>query len=476
MQTERSTITAMANADPQEKPIVLIVDDEYKVFQALPRLISPKWFKTILANGERQGLEILRERRHGIGIVIVDLKSTGMGGGGFLHRARRLAPKVPVFVTGPLAPFLFLDGQFYEACCTNLKTDITAMLLEILRKGSMEGLTEGGARSAKAHRSRFGIMIGQSRGMNAIYNQIEDLKDSSASVLIQGESGTGKELVARTIHKMSARKRGPFVAINCGAIPVNLVESELFGHERGAFTSAVSKKKGKFEIADRGTLFLDEIGELPKDLQVTFLRVLQEREFQRVGGNVTFKIDIRLIAATIHDLRSAVVAGHFREDLFYRMNVIPIRLPPLRERSEDIPLLLHHFFQELCASMGRPIPAMTGKCLEALTTYRYPGNIRELRNIAERLLVACHRDEISVQDLPEEILEGAGYRGSAQPFLKDLPLEGVPLKELEKELILKTLKHASGNKAATARMLGMTRRLLYLRLSQYGFLPCKDVT
>lgn len=454
----------------------MIVDDEYRAFQSLPRLISPEWFRTILVDGERQGLEILRERRDKVGIVIVDLKSAGMGGGGFLQRARKLAPKMPFFITGPLGPFLFLNGAFYEMYAANLKTDITSILLEILRRAHME-CDHGKGREPRGQcRNHLGVIVGRSPGMNAVYDQIESLRDSSVSVVIQGESGTGKELVARTIHQTSPRRKGPFVAINCGAIPVNLVESELFGHERGAFTSAVAQKKGKFEIADRGTLFLDEIGELPKDLQVKFLRVLQEREFQRVGGNATYKTDIRVIAATAQDLRTSVEAGYFRDDLFYRLNVVPLHIPPLRERREDIPFLLDHFFEEFCVSMGRSAPALTEEGMEALELYGYPGNVRELRNIVERLLVTCRNGRITLQELPQEVREGWGGRASHPALLRDLPVAGVSLKEVEKELILKTLEHASGNKVAAARMLGITRRLLYLRLSHYGLLATQDVT
>jgi DNA-binding NtrC family response regulator len=246
------------------------------------------------------------------------------------------------------------------------------------------------------------------------------------------------------------------------------MESELFGHERGAFTTAIRQRKGKFEIAHGGTLFLDEIGELDRELQVKLLRVLQEREFQRVGGNRTYKTDVRIIAATTQDLKRAVQAGHFREELFYRLNVVPIYIPPLRERRQDIPLLLEHFFQKATREMGHSLPSLTEEAQKALHGYSYPGNVRELANIVERILVTCPNGEIILRDLPEELREEADLTAAYTEIFKDLPDGGVRLQEVEKELILKTLQKTSGNKLAAARMLGITRRLLYLRLSQYG--------
>jgi len=294
------------------------------------------------------------------------------------------------------------------------------------------------------------------------------LKDASSTVLIQGESGTGKELIAQSIHKTGHRKNRPFVAINCGAIPANLMESELFGHERGAFTTAVNRRLGKFEIAQGGTIFLDEVAELDRNLQVKLLRVLQEKEFQRVGGNRTYPTDVRVIAASTHLLAKAVEAGHFREDLYYRLNVIPIHVPPLRNRREDIPLLLEHFFATAAAAMKRPSPTLSEAAQQALIQYSYPGNVRELVNIVERLLVMCRNGSIAFKDLPRVVRQEAVAGSASTDWLKRLPQGGVCLHDVEKELILKTLELTSGNKAAAARMIGITRRRLYLRLAQYG--------
>lgn len=458
----------MAKSTDITKPIVLIIDDEYRSFRSLLRLISPEWFSVTWVPNEQQGLKTLKDQAEKVRIIIIDLKSSGMGGGGFLQQARQISPQAAILITAPLGPFLYQEGVFYDFSGPSLKQDINAILLSITREmGISHGPVKNKTRPRK-DRDRFGVIIGRSKGINEVYRLIENLKDSCATVLIQGESGTGKELVAQTIHQTSSRRNFPFVALNCGAIPENLIESELFGHERGAFTTAMYQRKGKFEIAHGGTLFLDEIGELDRELQVRLLRVLQEREFQRVGGNRSYKTDVRIIAATSQDLKKAVQSGHFRDDLFYRLNVVPIQIPPLRERREDIPLLLEHYFKKFAKDMDRSALLLAPEPSSLLLDYSYPGNVRELTNIVERLFVICSNGEITCHDLPQEVREEAVETQRSTKLLKELPNDGVPLQELEKELILKTLKMTSWNKAAAARMLGVTRRLLYLRLAEYG--------
>jgi two-component system NtrC family response regulator len=455
-----------------KKPCILIVDDSYRSLQLLERWISTELFDSIRVQDDHEGLRVLKERSRDVRIVIIDLKSSGMGGAGFLHMARQIVPETAILITAPLGPFLYWDGCFYELSGSDLKKNINTILLSIIRRARSKcGDSEKRFRT-QALKEQNGTIIGRSGAMDTIYRLIENLKHVSATVLIQGESGTGKELVAKTIHQTGPRKNRPFVAINCGAIPHGLMESELFGHERGAFTSAVSRRKGKFETADGGTLFLDEIGELDRDLQVKLLRVLQEKEFQRVGGNVTLKSDVRVIAASCLDLKQAMEAGHFRNDLFYRLNVVPIRIPPLRERREDIPVLIDHFFRHISREMGRKsLPVLSGDVRTALLDYRYPGNVRELANIVERLLVTCPDGKILPSALPAEVCAKMGSAPEAPHLLKDLPDQGVSLERMEKELIVKTLEKTSGNKRAAARMLGMTRRLLYLRLNRYGLGP-----
>jgi DNA-binding NtrC family response regulator len=448
-------------------PVVLLVDDQHRSFRILLRLISRDTFSPLWVPDEPQGLKGLKEHGSRIKIIVIDLKSSGMGGGGFLHQARKIAPHAAILITAPLGPFLYQNGSFYDFSGPSLKHHINSILLSILQKAQPAHKAGEEGNSPLKYKERFGVIIGGSKSINEIYRLIEKLKQSSATVLIQGESGTGKELVAQTIHQTSSRSNGPFIALNCGAIPANLVESELFGHEKGAFTTALHQRKGSFEIAHGGTLFLDEIGELERDVQVKLLRVLQERELRRVGGNRSFKTDVRIIAATSRDLKSAVAEGHFRDDLFYRLHVVPIHIPPLRERRKDILPLLDHFFHRAAKEMTISEPFISEETIRFLLDYSYPGNVRELSNIVERLLVTCSSGKITVNDLPFEIREETERTKGSPGILKDLPDGGIPMEKLEKELIVKTLKLTSWNKTAAAKMLGVTRRLLYLRLSQY---------
>jgi two-component system NtrC family response regulator len=453
------------------KPLVLIVDDQYNTLRPLVHLIAQEEFSAVWAPDAVEGLKLLKEQAERTSIVIVDLRSCDVGGGGFVLQARRVAPQAPILITGSLTHFLYRNGVFYEFSGPPLKQEINAVLRTITQSIRLPGNMGRSSRrrtETAGRRERMGPIIGKSREMNELYDVIMSLRDSSATVLIQGESGTGKELIARAIHEAGARRKRPFIAINCGAIPEALMESELFGHERGAFTGAFCQKKGKFEIAHGGAVFLDEIGELSKDLQVKLLRVLQEKEFQRVGGNVTCKTDVRVIAATCKNLRESMAAGEFREDLFYRLNVIPLHVPPLRERKEDIPLLLEYFFEKVGKDLNHPAPLVSKSAWKALAGYSYPGNIRELANIVERLLTTCSREKILLEDLPAEVRGLVHDSPVSRETLKDLPEEGVSLKDMERELIIKTLEKTSGNKNAAARMLRITRRLLYLRLAEYG--------
>ena len=446
----------------------MIVDDSYRTLQALPGMISLEDFEPLWVPDARQALRLLKAKANDYQIIIIDLKTSGMGGGGFLQQVRRIVPQVALLIVGPLGPFLYQEGRFYELQTPNLKQNINNILLSIA--GNI-GLENRPAETVMDHvherKEHYGVIIGKSKGINEIYRHIDNLRESNVSVLIQGESGTGKELVARTIYQTSRRKDRPFVAINCGAIPPNLMESELFGHERGAFTSASHQRKGKFEEAEGGTLFLDEIGELDRELQVKLLRVLQEKEYQRVGGNKTLFSDVRIIAATSRNLKAAVASGFFRDDLYYRLNVMPIHIPPLRERQEDIPLLLNHFFSKSAQELERKQLIISAKAEKALGEYTYPGNIRELMNVVQRIFITCPGGKVTFDDLPEELRANEKSTCDGKFVLADLPENGIRLQDVEKELILKTLELTKGNKMAAAGLLGITRRLLYLRLSQY---------
>lgn len=306
-------------------------------------------------------------------------------------------------------------------------------------------------------------MIGKSQAIREVVRLIERVAASNSTVLLTGESGTGKELAALAIHHNSPRRKGPFVAINCAALPEQLVESELFGHEKGAFTGACFRKPGRFELADRGTIFLDEITEMPLSMQAKLLRVLQEMSFERVGGTETIHVDVRVIAATNRNLREAIEKGDFRRDLYYRINVFKISLPPLRERKEDISLLANHFLGRLRPSY--PVNKISPEAMKILCNYHWPGNIRELQNVIERAAIICQGNEILPENLPKELL-GAPQNGSS--LVVRFPDEGISLEEVEKELIIKALQKSGGNQTRAAKFLGITRSALLYRIQKYG--------
>jgi DNA-binding NtrC family response regulator len=315
-----------------------------------------------------------------------------------------------------------------------------------------------------------GEIVGRSSRMQDLYARILKVAETPSSVLVTGESGTGKELVARAIHRLSSRRAGPFIRVSCGALAEGVLESELFGHERGAFTGAVRQRRGRFELADGGTLFLDEIGEIAPSIQVKLLRVLQERNFERVGGEKTLQVDVRLVAATNQDLRTAVQEGRFREDLYWRLYVIPLELPPLRDRREDIPLLCDHFLDRLSRQMARSRPILQEGALKLLQQYDWPGNVRELENVLERAFVLCEGGVIRLEDLP--------FGKGLEPRADWLPPGVVPLREaverLEMELIRRALKEAEGVKQEAARRLGLKPSVLYYKLEKYGFAEGED--
>ncbi len=450
----------------QGRPVLLIVDDQSKSLASLSTRLSPKLFYPLWMQGCQRALEFMQEYNNQIWLIIMDQKLSPLGGAGFLLQAKRLAPRAAFLITAPLGPILYYQGLFYELCGVNLKEDLDIILQAIAEKIGLTRHEANNRLRTETCLQGFGQLLGHSRAMNQVYQLIQSIEKSTATILINGESGTGKELLARTIHQTSPCSHKAFVPVNCGAIPAGLVESELFGHERGAFTSAHTKHKGKFEIADQGTLFLDEVGELPLEVQVKLLRVLQEKEFQRIGGNTNIPARCRIIAATSRNLEQDVARERFRQDLYYRLNVIPMRMPALREHRQDIPLLLKQFFNHFSQDLKRSPPSLSREAAEALYSYSFPGNVRELINIVERVCVICPGQVINLNDLPQEIR--ASSRTASPELISSLPQNGVTLQEVEKELILKTLNLTQGNKAAAAKKLGITRRLLYLRLESYG--------
>jgi DNA-binding NtrC family response regulator len=313
--------------------------------------------------------------------------------------------------------------------------------------------------------AKYGMdnIIGQSAPMQSVFDTIKQVAPSRATVLINGESGTGKELVAHALHRLSNRSKNPFVAVHCAALSDNLLESELFGHERGAFTGATETRKGRFELADGGTLFLDEIGEIEPATQVKLLRVLEERSFERVGGMDKIEVDTRLLCATNRDLRRMVEEGTFREDLFFRLNVVQIRLPALRERHDDIPLLLNHYLKEFVSENAKEIDGFTSDALDALISYRWPGNIRELRNVMERMVVLSRGDRITLRDVPAEVKEEAGPIKSGGGTLRG----ATSMQEAEKKMIMQSLDDHKGNRTKAADQLGISRRTLHRKLNEF---------
>jgi len=330
-------------------------------------------------------------------------------------------------------------------------------------------------REALGHRYEFANIIAKSAKMQEVLATVERVAPTNSTVLLGGESGVGKDLIARAIHQHSRRAGGPFIKINCTAIPENLLESELFGYEKGAFTGAAAAKPGKFELADQGTIFLDEIGDMAGSLQAKLLRVLQEREFERLGGTKTIKVDVRVVAATNQDLRAALEQGTFREDLYYRLNVVPISIPPLREHKEDIPYLVDHFITRFAENSAKRMTGISPQAMKLLADFHWPGNVRELENILERAAVMASGEKIEVEDIHLDIAgrpeSGAGLAASAVSangsVLPLLPL-GSTLEQFEDEIIKEALRRSGGNKSQAARLLGLSRNALRYRLSKIG--------
>ena len=419
-------------------------------------------------------------RTHGdVALVITDLMMPEMDCFGVLRAAREIDPDVGVLmITGHGSVESAVDAMKRGADDYLTKP---VDLFELRKRAAAIVEKRALRRRVVELESRlgekFGRLIGRSKPMEALFRQMELVAPTRSNVLIVGESGTGKELVANALHENSPRREARFLPINCAAIPAEILESELFGHERGAFTGATARKIGKFELADKGTLFLDEIGELPLDMQVKLLRVLEQREFMRVGGSETIKVDIRLVAATNADLEAAVDAGRFRSDLYYRIKVVTLRLPPLRERRDDIPRLVHHFLEGLSRENGRPGMTVSAEAMRALVAAPWEGNVRELRNLIESLVVLTPQDEIRLEDLPPEYREplaaggGEPERGEAasEPAPVPPPSGGgeLTMDEIERRAILEALGRTGGNRTQAAEMLGIGLRTLQRKLKEY---------
>lgn len=443
-------------------PKILIIDDEEHMCWALDRAMRQEGYQTEVAYQGRDGLKVIREEAPSL--VILDLRLPDMDGLEVLKEAREINPNLPiVMLTAHGTIETAIEAMKNGAVDYITKPfDLEELKLVIKQNLHVIQLETEVTFLRSELTGKYSNIVGQSKIVRDIIALIEQVAQSNASVLITGESGTGKEVAAVAIHQNSLRQNKPFVTINCAALPEQLLESELFGHERGAFTGAVARKLGRFELADKGTIFLDEIAEMSLNMQAKLLRVLQEKTFERVGGTETLGVDVRVIAATNRQLGEAIQKGSFREDLFYRLNVINIHLPPLRERKEDIPLLAKHFFKKF--GYAYQVDKISPEAMELLCNYHWPGNVRELQNVIERSAIICRGDEIRPEHLPRELYVPQQSTGN---IVVDFPDQGICLEELEKELILKALTKSKGNQTKAAQLLGITRSALLYRIQKH---------
>jgi two-component system response regulator AtoC len=453
---------------------ILVVDDEPSIRTVLKAHLSRDGYDVAIASDGAEAVSALTASP--FDLVISDLKMPGMSGLELLAWCIREQPGLPVVLitahgtVDTAVEALKLGAQDFITKPFDLE-ELRLTVIKALRVEQARRRNWLDADSYGTDTGRFDL-VGRTASMKRVYGLVERVADSPSTVLLTGESGTGKELVARALHSQSSRKNGPFVTVNCGAIPETLFESELFGHEKGAFTGAATAKPGKFELADGGTLFLDEVGELGRDMQVKLLRALQERSIDRVGGTRPVRVEVRVVAATNVDLQALVASGQFRDDLYYRLAVVPIRLPPLRERREDIPLLVQHFVRRFNERLGMNVQTIDDDVMDALVQWSWPGNIRELENTIERGVLLAEDGRLSRDILPTAPTAPASGEGE-----RPVPVDaGIGLKEyvrvhtvrLERDLILRSLGHESGNVTRTARRLDISRKALQLKMKEYG--------
>jgi two-component system NtrC family response regulator len=449
------------------KQRILVVDDDESLRWVTQVQLQQAGYEVAAAESGEAAVEMLQESP--AELVITDLRMPGMSGLDLLRRIRAGFPETTVvmvtaFATVETAVEAMKAGAYeYITKPVNpdeLKLVVGRALEHVALREEVRSL-----RNSLDRKYGFENILGRSNVLLQVLDTASRAARAASTVLIRGETGTGKELLAKAIHYNSPRKPMPFVTINCGAIPKDLLESELFGHARGAFTGALTAKKGQAEMADGGTLFLDEIGELPTELQVKVLRLVQQGEIAKVGAPGVSKVDLRIIAATHRNLQAMIEDGLFREDLYYRLSVIPLELPPLRERPEDIPELVEHFFVKSREKNGRPNLVLPPSLLPYFSGYRWPGNVRELENIVERLVVLSRGDEITLEDLPEFLRR---TRASVEELHLDLPPQGISLEAIEKELILRALKKFNWNQSRAARYLDLSRKTLIYRMEKFG--------
>ncbi len=478
-----STMTSMAHAEdapsgPVEKAAsrsqrcrILVVDDETNARTALAELLRDEGYEVEMA---ADGFKALgKAEAFDPHLVVTDLKMPGMDGIELMKKLRAKESGCAVIVMTAFGAVESAVEAMRAGAIDYLTKPLNFDELLIVTERALEQLRLRAEvrtmRARLADRVRQGNIIGSSQPMQRVFDVIQQVAPARASILITGESGTGKELVAEAIHERSPREGGPFIKLHCAALAESLLESELFGHERGAFTGAVARRDGRFQMADGGTLFLDEIGEISPALQVKLLRFLQEHEFERVGGGQTIRVDVRIIAATNRDLAAEVKAGRFREDLFYRLNVVNIEMPPLRARRSDIPLLAEHFLERFARENAKPLRGFTAEALDRIVGYDWPGNVRELENAIERAVVLATGETIGVAELPSAVAPRAAE--SSLP-----PIPGTTLEDLERFAILKTLEAAGGATSKAAEILGVSVRKIQYKLHEYQTAPKSRVS
>ncbi|MDD3473729.1 MAG: sigma-54 dependent transcriptional regulator [Syntrophaceae bacterium] len=449
-------------------PKVLVVDDEKNYLLVLEDLLADEGYEVVTSSSAAEGLEIIQ--REAIDTVLTDIKMPGMSGIEFLEKIMNFDSDMPVILMTAFAEVDQAVNAMKKGALDHIQKPFDNQDLKraVARGVEKRQLVKSIRRLETELGNLWGNIIGESDAVKRVFSIMKRVSDTPTTVLVTGESGTGKELIARGLHKASSRASAPFVSINCAAIPETLLESELFGHEKGSFTGAVGLKEGKFEYADGGTLFLDEVGEMPLSIQVKLLRVLQEQEFQRVGGNREIKVDVRLIAATNKDLKEEVDAGRFRGDLFFRLNVVNIRVPALRERRSDIPFLVAHFINKYSMRLDRNIKEVDPEAMRVLYSYSWPGNVRELENVIESALVMSRGSTIKKSDLPNEIKKSNEVLRETETFISmDSGLVDT-LDAIEEKMIRQALKQCGNIQAQAAKILGISRSNLQYKLKKYG--------
>jgi len=447
------------------EPTVLVVDDDRANLESVTRIFQHEGLATLTASGGEEALTLLR--RPEVAVLVTDLMMPGVDGHELLRTARSMRPDVEVVLmtaygTVEAAVAAMKEGA-YDFITKPLKRHA---LVKTVHKALERRALMAENEALKAQLADLGApggrtLVGQSPAFRILMETLRQAAAAQATVLLVGQSGTGKELAARALHELSPRASGPFVAVNCGAIPETLLEAELFGVEKGAFTGALARREGRFERAHAGTLFLDEVGELSLGAQVKLLRALQEGEIERLGGSGPVRVDVRVVSATRRELQREVSEGRFREDLFYRLNVVEVRIPPLAARREDVTLLADHFLRRFAAKNAKPLRGFSAEALRALEEYAWPGNVRELEHAVERAVVLARGEVLEAADLPEAVRSGP--RGVAGQVV--VPI-GMPMEEVERRLIHETLRHTGGDKTLAARLLGIAARTIYRKLER----------